>query len=146
MKKLTLLPFLILISYTAYAQKPAPKMQVLSLECGVSGRQIANGFQYYDFNKDIKTSLSILIGNGLISVRDTESIFAMDVPVTITSSEYSGQTQFRTEGNKADIKISVSINRNSGTIRATRVGIGDGTSVSINTSGTCEKVSDKQKF
>jgi len=142
--KLILLPLFILLSYPVCAQKPTQKMEVLTLECSVSGRQSAYGFQYYDFNKDIKDSLSILIGNGVISVRDAESLFSMDVPVTITNNEYLGQDQFR--NNKTEITISISINRNSGTIRASRDGVGDGTRLTINTSGTCEKISNKQKF
>jgi hypothetical protein len=118
-------------------------MEALSLECSVSEILTTYGYFNLNFDKDIKDSLSILIGNGIIFVRDTELIFSMDFPVTITSNEYSGQSQFCTENNKADIKIYVNINRNSGAIRASRVGTGDGTSLSVNTSGNCEKVSDK---
>jgi hypothetical protein len=134
------------ISVSVNAQKPNTKVEPLMLECNVTGRITTYGFQLNNFDRDIKNSLSVLISNGIISVRDTESVFPMDVPVTITDNEYAGQFQFNTENNSRVI-ISVVINRYSGTIRASRDASGnDGRGLSIKTSGDCNKVSDKKKF
>ena len=134
------------LSTGVWAQKPSPKIESLVLECSVSGRVTTYGFKLNNFDKDLKNSLSVLISNGIISVRDTESVFLMDVPVTITDNEYSGEFQFNTENNSRVI-ISVSINRYSGAIRASRDASGnEGRALSIKTSGSCDKVSDKKKF
>jgi hypothetical protein len=147
MKIATFILMSLLISSHVFAQKAAQKVEVLNLDCSVNGRLTAFGFQLNNFDRDIKDSLDIIIGNGLISIRGAESIFNIDAPVTVTNREYLSQNNFISEDNKIRRSSMVSINRNTGALKITIDSIGENSrGVNINAVGNCNKVSDVKKF
>lgn len=145
-KKTFALILLTLAANSVLAQK-SQKMEVLSLDCQVTGKLTTQGLQYTaNLDKDVATRMSVLIGNGVISIQDIEDMFSIDVPVIATSNDFAG-TQRWQDNKGTDFTITVNINRSTGVIRATREAVmSDGKRLNIKTSGNCEKASNKKKF
>ena len=147
--KIPFLIFSILISISqAYGQKTSTRVEVLNLECRLVGRITVSGSQYHrpgELDKAINESMSVLVGNGVISMRDDDKFFTFDAPALMTNDEISGQTNWRS--GDADFEATVVINRNSGVIRASKLVRSDNaTRIDLNASGNCEKVSNKKRF
>jgi hypothetical protein len=132
----------------ACAQKNTSKIDVLNLECRISGKIVVSGSQYHrpgELDKVINESMSVLVGNGVISMRDDEKYFSFDMPSLMTNDEISGQISWR-KGD-SNYESAVVINRNSGVIRTSKVvRSDDGVRIDMNASGNCEKTSNTKKF
>lgn len=132
----------------AYAQKNAPKLDILNLECRLSGKIMVSGSVYHspgELDKVINESMSVLVGNGVISMRDDEKFFSFDMPLLMTNDEISGKTNWRS--GDSNYEAAVVINRNSGVIRVSKfVRSDNGVRIDMNASGNCEKTSNKKKF
>ena len=123
-----------------------PSKEPLFLECSLVGR--SDGYGYMSpMYMAINETLSVKIADGRLVTQSSGRSFTFDAPVSVTSEEYTVVINGYNSEGTIYYESNLSINRNSGTIRAYKKGTSNDGKIILNqASGSCSKISNKQKF